>query len=296
MLISIIIRTLNEEKYLGELLAKISSQKDFGFEIETIIIDSGSTDNTIKIAKKHNCRITYIEKKNFTFGRSLNMGASFSKGDILVFISGHCIPKDDNWLTSLIYPLSQKKVGFSYGMQIGRDTTKFSERILFKKYFPEETKNPQQGFFCNNANSAIVREVWNKYKFDEEVTGLEDMELAKRYSEDGGKIAYIAEAAVYHIHDETWTQTRRRYERESIALKKIMPEIQISFLDMIRYILVAIMTDIKVALEEKCAHKEIIGIIKFRVAQFTGSYRGNHFQRVLSKRRKENYFYPNKRI
>ena len=58
MLISIIIRTLNEEKYLGELLAKISSQKDFGFEIETIIIDSGSTDNTIKIAKKHNCRIT----------------------------------------------------------------------------------------------------------------------------------------------------------------------------------------------------------------------------------------------
>ena len=47
-------------------------------------------------------------------------------------------------------------------------------------------------------------------------------------------------------------------------VKKIMPEIQISFLDMIRYILVAIMTDIKVALDEKCAHKEIIGIIKFR--------------------------------
>ena len=51
MLISIIIRTLNEERYLGELLTKISSQKDFGFEIETIIIDSGSADNTIKIAK-----------------------------------------------------------------------------------------------------------------------------------------------------------------------------------------------------------------------------------------------------
>lgn len=296
MLISIIIRTLNEEKYLSELLTKIGSQMIQGFEIETIIIDSGSTDNTLRIAKDYNCRITYIEKKDFTFGRSLNMGAVFSRGDILVFISGHCIPKDENWLINLIYPIFEKKVGYTYGMQEGRDTTKFSERILFSKYFPEETKNPQQGFFCNNANSAIDREVWNKYKFDEEVTGLEDMELAKRYSEDGGKIAYIAEAAIYHIHDETWTQTRRRYERESIALKKIMPEIQISFLDTVRYIFVAVITDIKIAIEEKCLHKEIIGIIKFRVAQFTGSYRGNHFQRKLSKRRKENYFYPTKRL
>ena len=296
MLISIIIRTLNEEKYLSELLTKIGSQTNQGFEIETIIIDSGSTDNTLRIAKKYRCRITHIEKKDFTFGRSLNMGASFSRGDILVFISGHCIPKNDNWLINLINPIFEKKAGFTYGMQVGRDTTKFSERILFNKYFPEETKNPQQGFFCNNANSAINREVWSKYKFDEEVTGLEDMELAKRYTEDGGKISYIAEAAIYHIHDETWTQTRRRYERESIALKKIMPEIQISFFDTVRYIFVAVMNDIKIALEEKCLHKEIIGIIKFRVAQFTGSYRGNHFQRVISKRRKENYFYPTKRL
>ena len=42
--------------------------------------------------------------------------------------------------------------------------------------------------------------------------------------------------------------------------------------------------------------EDLIGIIKFRVAQFTGSYRGNHFQRVISKRRKENYFYPTKRL
>ena len=132
--------------------------------------------------------------------------------------------------------------------------------------------------------------------FDEEVTGLEDMELAKRYVEDGGKVAYIADAVVYHIHNETWAQTRRRYERESIALKKIMPEIQISFYDMLRYICVGIYTDAKIAIFNKCFFKEILDIIKFRLAQFSGSYRGNHTDRELSKERKEIYFYPNKKL
>ena len=81
MIVSIVIRTLNEEKYLNELLTEISNQNHPDFDVETIIIDSGSTDNTILIAKKHNCRITYIDKEEFTFGRSLNKEQSF-QGEI----------------------------------------------------------------------------------------------------------------------------------------------------------------------------------------------------------------------
>ena len=62
MLISIVIRTLNEAKYIKELLLAIKSQKKENYEVETIIIDSGSTDGTLSIAEEYGCRITFITK------------------------------------------------------------------------------------------------------------------------------------------------------------------------------------------------------------------------------------------
>ena len=52
----------------------------------------------------------------------------------------------------------------------------------------------------------------------------------------------------------------------------------------------------KEAIVEGCFFKEFVGIIKFRIAQFTGSYRGNHDHLKLSKKRKENYYYPSKTL
>ena len=294
MLVSVVIRTLNEEAYLRELLVSISGQVRDNFDVELVVIDSGSSDRTLEIAKLYDARITHITKDEFTFGRSLNLGSEFSQGEILVYISGHCVPTRNTWLVNLIRPLREGMAGYSYGRQVGRDTTKYSERKIFSKYFSSESKLPQKGFFCNNANSAILRRVWANYKFDEEITGLEDMELAKRYCEQGGKIAYLADAEVYHIHDESWGQTRRRYEREAIALQKIMPEVQVTVIDMIRYIGVSVVLDLQSALRDKSFMKEALSIVKFRVAQYVGTYSGNHDHRELSKKRKENYFYPNK--
>ncbi len=292
MLVSIVIRTLNEEKYLEELLSSLENQEKEDFNIETVIIDSGSTDRTLDIAKNFNCRVTHISKNEFTFGKSLNMGSEFANGGILVYISGHCIPTDRYWLKNLIKPLLERLSDYTYGGQIGRDTTKFSESRIFEQYFPKKSKIPQNDFFCNNANSALNRDVWSLYKFNEEITGLEDMDLAKRIFLDNRKISYVSEASVYHIHDESWSQTRRRYERESIALQKIMPEINVSFFDMIRYISLSIINDCIAAKNESLLLKELFGIIRFRAAQYSGIYRGNHEQREISKRRKENYFYP----
>ncbi len=296
MLVSVIIRTLNEEVYLGELLHSISEQITKDFKLEVVVIDSGSIDKTLIIAKRFKCKITFINKDEFTFGRSLNMGSNFSDGDILVYISGHCIPIDNNWLLNLISPIRKGISGYTYGRQIGRDTTKYAEGKIFEKYFPDSSKIPQKGFFCNNANSAISRKVWSQFMFDENLTGLEDMDLAKRYCESGGKISYVSDACVFHIHNEIWRQTRIRYEREAIALQEIMPEVQIGFFDMIRYIFVSIISDSRSAIVEGCFLKQIFGIIAFRIAQYYGSYRGNHDHRELSKKRRENYFYPSKNL
>lgn len=291
-LVSVVIRTLNEERYLEELLSAIQSQMLVNVLCEVVIIDSGSTDRTLEIAHEFSCRITHIDKQSFTFGRSLNLGSDFARGDYLVYVSGHCIPASDSWLENLVAPLREGLSGYSYGRQLGRDTTKFSERQLFEKYFPESSDIPQEGFFCNNANSAISRAVWETFKFDENVTGLEDMELAKRYVESGGSVAYVAQAPVFHIHDETWAQTKRRYERESVALRVIMPELRITFIDMCRYIAVALANDASAALKQGAFCKAFVQIIRFRTAQYFGSYRGNRILKFDADRRRESYFYP----
>ena len=291
-LVSVVIRTLNEERYLEELLSAIQAQMLVNVLCEVVIIDSGSTDRTLEIAHEFSCRITHIDKQDFTFGRSLNLGSDFARGDYLVYVSGHCIPASDSWLENLVAPLREGISGYSYGRQLGRDTTKFSERQLFEKYFPESSDIPQEGFFCNNANSAISRAVWETFQFDENITGLEDMELAKRYVESGGSVAYVAQAPVFHIHDETWVQTKRRYERESVALRVIMPELRITFIDMCRYIALAVGNDISVALKQGDFCEAFVQIIRFRTAQYFGSYRGNRILKLDADRRRESYFYP----
>ena len=207
-------------------------------------------------------------------------------------MSGHCIPASDSWLENLVAPLLEGLSGYSYGRQLGRDTTKFSEMQLFEKYFPPQSESPQQGFFCNNANSAISRKVWEHFKFDETVTGLEDMELAKRYVESGGRISYISDASVFHLHDESWRQTSRRYERESVALRVIMPEVRITWIDTWRYIVTAIFSDAVLAAREGVFLKKFIEIVCFRTAQYYGSYRGNQLLKAAADKRKDSYFYP----
>ena len=290
--ISVIIRTLNEEKYLDELLTAISNQYVSNMNVEVVIVDSGSTDNTLKIAQKHKANITTIQKNEFSFGRSLNIGCAYSKGDFLVFISGHCIPCSNSWLADLVEPLL-KDCSYTYGRQIGRDTTRFSENMLFKKYYPDVSQVPQKGFFCNNANSAIRRSSWCEFRFDEDLPGCEDMALAKQLSLKNQKIGYVAEACVFHIHDETWQQVKNRYEREAIALQEIMPEVQLSFIDVTKFFSAAILNDFIAAFSEKILLKELFNIFRFRFAQYKGSYNGNKNIRMLSQEMKHKYFYPN---
>lgn len=292
MLVSIIIRTLNEQKHLKDLLQAIQGQDCPNIDLETVIVDSGSTDETLKIAKVYGCKITHIQKTEFTFGKSLNMGCEFAKGEILVFISGHCIPCHSKWLANLIDPIVKEKAAYSYGRQIGWQTTRFSEERVFAKYYPDQSRIPQQGFFCNNANAALSRTAWITQSFDEQLTGLEDMHLAKKLVESGQKIAYVAEADVHHIHDETWRQVRIRYEREAIALRSIMPEVHVHLHDACRYFMTAVFDDLRAAFKSHRVLSVWKQVVAFRFCQFWGGYRGHHLHRVLSSQAKERYFYP----
>lgn len=292
MKVSIVIRTYNEQKHLRALLEGIQNQHRDGIEIETVIVDSGSTDNTVKIANEFPTRVVPIKKEEFSFGRSLNIGCATATGEALVFVSGHCIPTGPRWIADLVAPLGKDDIAYTYGGQVGNEESHFSECQIFGKYFPAVSKIPQKGFYCNNANAAMLKSVWVDHPFDEELTGLEDMHLAKRLVACGHKIAYVAPAAVYHLHSESWTQVRRRFEREAIALQHIMPEVHLSWADVSRYFFSAVFLDLGAALQQRCMRQHFKAILTYRFMQFTGSYRGNHFHRRMSREHKESYFYP----
>jgi rhamnosyltransferase len=292
---SIIIRTYNEARHLGELLAAIRDQDIPSSDYEVILVDSGSTDGTLELAASQGAKEVFISREEFSFGRSLNYGCQAARGKTLVFVSGHCIPEDGSWLRNLTDPILDETVTYTYGKQRGGGNTKYSENQLFRKYFPENSMLPQEGFFCNNANAALSRAAWMRNPFNESVTGLEDMELAKRLVSQGQAIGYVAEAGVKHLHDETWRQIRWRYEREAIALQAIMPNIHVTRRDFIRYFAAGVLLDWGLALQDKRLHKELVNIVRFRWNQYRGSYRGNHEHRKLSQRQKEHYFYPTRK-
>ena len=292
MKVSIVIRTYNEQRHLDALLKGIEQQDRDGFEIETVIVDSGSTDDTLKIAARYPTRVVPIKKEEFSFGRSLNIGCHAATGDVLVFVSGHCIPCGPRWIADLVAPLGKDNIVYSYGGQVGDDTSHFSEKQIFGKYFPAQSKSPQEGFYINNANAALLKRVWMDHRFDEELTGLEDMHLAKRLVAQGFKIGYAASGAVYHLHSESWAQVRRRFEREAIALQHIMPEVSLDWTDVARYFFSAVFLDVGAALQQRCLRENFKHILLYRFMQFTGSYRGNHLHRQVSRELKESYFYP----
>lgn len=289
---SIIIRTYNEARHLPDLLRGVQSQVAPGMENEIIVVDSGSTDGTLDIAKRFHCRIEHIRKEDFSFGRSLNIGCAAASGDALVMISGHCIPANDGWLARIVEPLADGRVALVYGCQRGNHDSRFSECRIFEKYFPGVSQIPQEGFFCNNANLALLRSVWQQNPFDEDLTGLEDMRLAKQLVSKGMAIGYVAEAAVYHLHEETWTHIKNRFEREAMAMQHIMPEVHLSLADFLRYAFSSILLDFGAALQSRQFLKFAPEIVMYRIAQYWGSYRGNHYHRKLSRERKERYFYP----
>jgi glycosyltransferase involved in cell wall biosynthesis len=290
--VSIVFRALNEEKWFADALSACMKQNAPNHEVEIILVDSGSTDRTIEIAESFGARVVHIKKSDFTFGRSLNYGCEAADGDYLIFISAHCIPASENWLANLVNPLEQGVCHYSYGRQIGHEVTQYSERQIFAQYFPDYDKLPQEGFFANNANSAISKALWEQYKFDEEATGLEDMVLAKQLVRDGLSVGYVGSAPVIHIHEETLEQTQRRYYREALTLREIMPNVQLHFWDFVKYTLAAIWNDSAHAVQERSFWRNIKGITLFRTMQYWGAYKGHNEVRTLSRAQKESYYYP----
>lgn len=286
---SVIIRAYNEEKHIRRLLEGIKQQtvKD----VEIILVDSGSTDKTVSIAESFGAKIVKIPANEFTFGRSLNYGIKEAKHEFIVIASAHVYPVYPDWLETLLNPFQDEKVGLTYGKQRAPDFAKFSEKQIFYQWYPDVTNLNQVTAFCNNANAAIRKSLWDKHQYDETLTGLEDLEWSKWAKESGYKIAYIAEAEIIHIHNETPSGVYNRYRREAMALRKIYPEAHFNFYDFLRLTITNIFSDLFHAFREKALLKNFSSIFWFRFMQFHGTRMGHRETSLVTPQLRETFYY-----
>ena len=194
--VSIIIRTKNEERWIALCLKKIFSQNYKNIEI--IIVDNFSSDKTLEKIKNFPYKLVKIKK--FLPGKALNLGINEASGSIIVCLSAHCIPVDNNWLKNLIKPLKNKSIGGVYGRQQPLPYSSTSDKRDLITIFGLDKKIQEKDPFFHNANSAFKKSTWKKINFDEKITNIEDRIWGKKIISQKLKIFYQPLASVFHWH------------------------------------------------------------------------------------------------
>ncbi|TAL57121.1 MAG: glycosyltransferase [Nanoarchaeota archaeon] len=177
-MLSIIIPTLNEQRYLPKLLRSIKNQKFHNYEI--IVADGGSKDNTRKIAKTFGCKIV----RGGTPAAGRNFGAKAARGDILLFLDSDVeLPPD--FLTKFIRTFKRKKLGIAscnfrfFGeKKIDKVLSEFTNKLFdILQYF-----QPQAAGWCIMVKSSIHKKIKG---FDESLVLSEDLDYCIRASKHG---------------------------------------------------------------------------------------------------------------
>ena len=195
-LVSIIIRTKNEERWIGACLRAVSAQTYRNFEI--VLVDNNSTDKTVAKASAFDIKLVTIDE--FRPGDAINRGVEVSNGEYVVCLSGHCIPKNDNWLQALVASFGDEQVAGVYGRQEPMAfTSDLDKRDLLNTFGLDRRVQIKDSFF-HNANSAIRRKVWDDIPFDADVTNIEDRVWAEVVLRAGHTLVYEPDASVFHHH------------------------------------------------------------------------------------------------
>lgn len=287
---SIVIRAYNEARHLPRLLEGI--QRQTVKDVEIILVDSGSVDQTVAIAEQHGAKIVRIPSAEFTFGRSLNFGIQASSRDMIVIASAHVYPVYPHWLEALLTPLRKPQVALVYGKQRGASRSYFSEQRIFQQWFPAVDIDCQASPFCNNANAAVRRSLWDQHPYDESITGLEDVAWAQWAQHAGYCVSYAARAEVIHVHHETPRGVLHRYQREAMAFKRIFPEAHFNAYDFLRLTATNVLSDLLHAGRQRVLTRNAASIFWFRICQFWGTYQGYRRSGAVTQELRQKFYYP----
>ncbi|GAX62978.1 glycosyltransferases [Candidatus Scalindua japonica] len=218
-LVSIAILTKNGGSDFESCLIAIYSQlTDFKFEV--IIVDSGSTDGTLRYLNRYPVRLYKIKPYEFSFGPTRDYAFSLANGKYIVTLSQDVIPANREWLSKLVKPLIQSEADAVQGRTIlPRDKTVFywEKKGLF--YFTSEGDEFIRNYgnigvsFCS---FAIKRNAWSKTRFGDAVM-CEDKVIQRKLGDKGYKITNAKDSIAYHGHNYNLKSLINRCENEGLG-------------------------------------------------------------------------------
>lgn len=228
MSISVIIPTLNAEKYISHLIKNLWRQRQIPSEI--LIIDSSSEDGTVDIAESLSARVIRINRESFDHGGTRNYAFRKAEGEIIIFLTQDATPLDIFFIENLIAPLKEASIPLSYGRQLPRDNADPIEFFARLFNYPEHSsiKDISQlsvlgikTFFCSNVCSAIRRKEFEEVGgFPEKVIMNEDMILAAKLILKGYRVAYQPSAKVFHSHQYGLKELFQRYFDIGVSINR----------------------------------------------------------------------------
>ena len=228
--VTVVIPTLNAERYMPELLSRIHSQTLQPCEI--IVVDSSSDDRTADICRDDDVTFICIKREDFDHGRTRDMAVRCSRGDFVVFFSQDALPADSECLERLTAKLGQDGIAVCTGRQIAREDAGIAEKLIRAFNYPKKgnirSKSDRvrlgiKTYFASNSCSAYDRKVYLELGgFDHPVMSNEDMFFAAKVINSGYKIAYCADAKVYHSHDHSVKELFVRNFREGYEIERHM--------------------------------------------------------------------------
>jgi glycosyltransferase involved in cell wall biosynthesis len=223
-MISAVIRVRNAATDLERCLSSIRRQMlPSGVELEIIVVDNESVDDSRAVARRHGALIVPISQAEFSWGRALNRGIAQAKGEIVLLLSSDATPADEFWMQQMVEPFVEPEVAIVYGRQLPYPDAPVDERVRLRQTFGtepmaldrnEHAENPcGKGMLVSNACAAVRRVVWQEHPYDEETSGGEEGPFTCQTLRQGLRCLYQPKAVVRHSHrDSPWRYACREWE------------------------------------------------------------------------------------
>ncbi len=218
---SVIVRTHNNERTIGDALQAVFSQQ-FDDKFELVVVDSGSKDGTLEIVDRYPHVFLDYSKEKFNYGASLNAGISASSGEYAVCLSSHCVPLEPEWLAELVQAMDvDESLAAAWGPLLF-DVEDYSvmggngvETIDLDEFY----RRPNRGL--QNPNSIIRRSLWEERRFSEEIERCEDQDWAHHFLKRGYRTAVVNGArALYRVPHGPYSFGRKTM-RDFVVLNEL---------------------------------------------------------------------------
>lgn len=213
-LVSILIRSRNDEEFIGRTLEAVMAQ-ECSVPFEVVSCDDASGDGTCGIIRSFPTVVSLPRPEGeYRPGQRLNYMIRHCRGDIVVFNNADAVPLDRHWLQELIAPLLDGTADVVYGNQLPRSDAAYLVRKDNLRAFGDGREAARWRFFFSLATAAARRADLLEHPFDEKIRYSEDVEWAHRRPM---RIVYAPKARVEHSHNYTVSELKKRFFGEGAA-------------------------------------------------------------------------------